>query len=103
MTKFFNRKGEPLELLEWAKLYGDSEYRQVALTVIGNRVVSTIWQGFDPRPSLVDTGSNYFETATWLLGEGGKRDLDTFVVKGTSPTEEDALLDHADEVEYYGG
>lgn len=42
-----DKDGRPLELLEWAQLYEDTEYRTVAETQVGDALVRTMWEGHD--------------------------------------------------------
>lgn len=42
-----DKKGQPLELLEWARLYEDFDYRLVAETQVGDQLVRTMWEGID--------------------------------------------------------
>lgn len=54
---FFDKNGEPLEWLEWARLL-ESDYRLVRQDVLANdRWISTIWLGFvQPfEPGLFET------------------------------------------------
>lgn len=81
---FWDRKGEPIEdVIAWAKLYEDVEYRVVAVDVDDmdpdktSKMVSTIWNGI--------TG-NLFETATIRNGV-----IEDFV---RSYSEEEALHMH---------
>lgn len=90
MTDFFDRKGKPLELLEWAELYENREYRQVALTSIDGWTVSTIWQGFSDQLD----GHNQFETARWETLYNPQDS--SFTVVDRYFTEEDALAGHAE-------
>ena len=54
LTEFFDRQGKPLDLLDWAALYEDDDYRLLRCTDLGTYVVTTIWRGFDtglrPKP-----------------------------------------------------
>ena len=50
-----DRDGNPLEALEWMRLFEDAAYRQVDRTDVGELgYVSTVWLGFDP-PHLFET------------------------------------------------
>lgn len=42
-----DKDGQPLELLEWAKLYNDFQYRLVADTQLDDVLVRTMWEGLD--------------------------------------------------------
>lgn len=45
MDLYYNRKGEPVGMWEWANLLENRKYRQVKLTRMGTCSVSTIWFG----------------------------------------------------------
>lgn len=42
-----DKGGRPLELLAWAALYEDLDYRLVAETEVGDALVRTMWEGID--------------------------------------------------------
>ena len=44
---YFNRRGEPISLEEWARTHSDSRYRNVAQHQIRGWKVSTVWLGLD--------------------------------------------------------
>ncbi len=48
MSEFYDRKGRPMELMEWAKAV-ESEGRVVAKDNIKGQRVSTVWIGIDHR------------------------------------------------------
>ena len=83
---FQDRQGNPLETLEWARLYEDPAYRMVAVDSNvrenGNMMVSTIWLG------LTHPLSGNFETA--VLVDGHVVSIERYY------TEEEALLGHQD-------
>lgn len=73
-VEFFDRDGQPLELMDWARKYEDIAYRDLAVDVdrMDNPhiMVSTIWEGV-PRPlSLMSTGLPRGIFATALLIDG---------------------------------
>src|SRR5262245_17445389 len=43
----WDRQGNPLDLMEWARLMEDPEYRRIADTTIGDYWISTVWLGID--------------------------------------------------------
>jgi hypothetical protein len=48
MTDKYDRNGKPLELMEWAKLMENTEYKIVAQNQLANgKFVSTVWLGLD--------------------------------------------------------
>lgn len=44
---YFDRKGNPISVLEWGKLWEDKEYRFVCSTPINDYMVKTIWTGLN--------------------------------------------------------
>lgn len=51
MSRWFDRKGQPMVDREaWAKL-DDFEYKRVAFDVVANKHVSTVWLGLDHSPT----------------------------------------------------
>jgi hypothetical protein len=89
MPEFFSRKGERIELMEWAVAYEDTSIRNVAVDVEDNIMVSTIWEGMcsplSLYPDLLPRG--IFETAVLIDGEiQNRRRWDT---------EAEALANHA--------
>ncbi|AZM47840.1 hypothetical protein DMB38_20445 [Streptomyces sp. WAC 06738] len=64
-----DKEGRPLELLEWAQLYEDFDYRLVAETRVGDQLVRTMWEGIDAgvvgAGDLFHTGYQSNETGNW--------------------------------------
>jgi hypothetical protein len=47
---YFDRRGEPIDLMAWAKLFEQRDYQRVAWEILSNgRLVSTVWLGLDHR------------------------------------------------------
>jgi hypothetical protein len=44
---YYDKHGLPVEMLAWASLFGDMEYRRVGSTEVGEYWVSTVWLGID--------------------------------------------------------
>lgn len=44
---YYDRNGEPLELMAWAHLMKNLDYKRVAYTEVGDARVSTVWMGVD--------------------------------------------------------
>ncbi|MFV0135539.1 hypothetical protein ACLGIH_20345 [Streptomyces sp. HMX87] len=42
-----DKDGRPLDLMEWARLYEDDDYRLVAETQVDDVLVRTLWEGHD--------------------------------------------------------
>lgn len=47
MIRYYDRDGQPLELMEWAAKFEQRDYKRVALDVIQGVRVSTVWLGLD--------------------------------------------------------
>ncbi len=44
---YYDKEGKPLDLMEWANLFEDFEYRQVGDSLVDGIRVSTVWLGLD--------------------------------------------------------
>jgi len=48
MNNYYNKKGEPIEMMKWAELFEDRDYKMVKQTKLKNKkLVSTIWLGLN--------------------------------------------------------
>lgn len=48
MSSYFDKQGNPLELMEWARLFSQPDYRRVALTTLRDGTkISTVWLGLN--------------------------------------------------------
>jgi hypothetical protein len=47
LPTYYNRHGEPIELMVWAHLVDDREYATIEQTQVGPYWVSTVWLGID--------------------------------------------------------
>jgi hypothetical protein len=45
--RYFDRRGQPIDLVAWCAAMEDPQQKRVALTQIGNVEVSTVWLGLD--------------------------------------------------------
>ncbi len=45
--RYYDREGNPLELMEWAKLCDDDNYNIVKQELVGKYFVSTVWIGLN--------------------------------------------------------
>src|SRR5688572_26210079 len=96
MPEFFDRKGEPMELMEWAVAYEDTNNRNVAVDVEGNVMVSTIWEGMCSPMSYLSPEKyprGIFETAVIIDGE--------IQMRRRWDTEEEALRKHASTCRFF--
>ncbi len=48
MSRYFDRKGNPMELMDWALAFEDSD-RYIGDETIDGQRVSTVWLGLDHR------------------------------------------------------
>ena len=101
MSRFYNKKGEPLSMMAWARLLGDREYATVAYDEIGVAVkVSTVWLGLDHnwgggRPLIFETMAFTFRDEPYVMPSG-----DEYWWEGVEQyryhTLEEALAGHAE-------
>lgn len=88
MSEYYNRKGEPLELMEWGKLFEDRKYKILKQeTLPSGKFISTVWLGMDHNfgggePLIFET--MVFPTKANYMEEICER----------YSTEEEALLGH---------
>jgi hypothetical protein len=72
VSRYFDRKGEPLDLMRFAVLFEDDDYRRVGFDEVGPFEVSTVWLGLNhrhgPGTPLI------FETM--VFRKGSRADLD---------------------------
>ena len=98
MSRFFDKQGKPMSLMEWAVCFEDPNFRQVARTRLPHTTkwVSTIWMGLPPTVRDEDPYNPLiFETALF-----DRRMRGGLVVKRTT-TEADAMDLHASMVVRY--
>lgn len=93
MSRYFDRTGAPLDVLQWAKLFEDRTYQVVQQdTLADGTLVSTVWLGLDhrhdPGPPLI------FETMVFDEGRD-ERECRRYT------TEAEARLGHADMLTKY--
>lgn len=50
MGMYYDIDGNPLELLDWARLFEDDEYKRIAATHVGDVWISTVWLGLNHSP-----------------------------------------------------
>lgn len=63
---YYDRQGKPISLEQFSRLFSDSSYRFVGLDFVGDRVVATIWLGFDAL-FRGPQGGDLFETTVFQL------------------------------------
>lgn len=47
MSRYFDRQGRPMGLMEWARAFEKNENKIVLQEKIGNVMISTVWLGLD--------------------------------------------------------
>lgn len=63
MSNYFDRTGRPIELLEWARLWEDADYRILHKTDVTPTLrIVTVWEGFWPY-AVLEEGKRIFHTA----------------------------------------
>ncbi len=87
--RYFDRKGNPLQLMEWARMCEDPDYRMIKQEEIGRYFVSTMWIGLNMNH--FGSEMHIFETMIFCE-ENSKDELDGYQAR--YPTEEKAILGH---------
>lgn len=68
---FFDRQGQPVEVLDWARKFEELDYRFVADQQVRGWRVVTIWVGIDSGTGFIMGGPPaIFETAVFPAGDG---------------------------------
>lgn len=69
---YFNRKGEAIDMMTWAKLHADRDYVAVAQHWVRGWMVSTVWLGINHR-FFGDGPPVIFETMIFAPGDEDPR------------------------------
>jgi hypothetical protein len=85
---YYDKQGEPIDLMTWAGLVEDPEYARVALDEVDLYVISTVWLGIDHNFYRPGGPPYIFETMVFL--EGSAEDMSMW----RYPTEAAALAGH---------
>ncbi len=93
MSDYYDRQGNPMDMMQWARLVGQDGYAVVEKTLVRGRwEVSTVWIGLDHSfghgPPLI------FETMVFDQNPGGRDEHDM----RRYSTEEQARAGHAEVV-----
>lgn len=88
IVSYYDRDGNPIDVLIWGKLFEDMDYKIIALTEIGPYEISTVWVGLD-RNWLSDKLA-IFETIIFCKDEQDK----LHHYEETYATKEEALEGH---------
>jgi hypothetical protein len=88
MTKrYYNRKGEPISLMEWTVLLDDKDYRTIkADTLEGGLFVCTLWFGVGHK----DKDGSPLIISTMVFKDSKEADIDCRLYKN----DEKALVGH---------
>lgn len=91
--QYFDRKGQPLELLEWDKLFQDPDYKIVKKEAVGQYFISTVWIGIND--DLFSDIPVIFETIIFVKDDLESDENDTILsYMDRYSTEEEALAGH---------
>jgi hypothetical protein len=88
---YFDRQGKELELLDWARLFEDGDYKILKQDKIGKYRVSTVWIGLNMRFFGIDPPL-IFETMIFIEEGQEKDELDFW--QDRYSTEDEALEGH---------
>ena len=44
---YYDRQGREIDMMKWATLVGDTEYKRVRQTTVGDICISTVWLGLN--------------------------------------------------------
>jgi hypothetical protein len=88
MISFWDRNGNPITRKQWAKLFHDRSYQQLAYDEVDGYAVSTVWLGFDHGHGYSEWPL-LFETMVFG-GERGREEQRRY------ETEAEALAGHAE-------
>lgn len=98
MIAFYDRNGKQMTMLEWSKVYEDTEYRILGSHYIDNLWVSTVWLGLDHR--FLDEGPPLiFESMVFAVPDGDDR-WEAIEMRRYA-TEKEAMVGHAELVAHY--
>lgn len=100
--RYFDREGKPMELLDWARLCEDHDYKIVKQEEVGKYFVSTIWVGLNMsfwKEALI----KIFETMILLIDDDDKSDDPIKGYQDRYSTEAEALEGHAKAVQIAKG
>ena len=71
MADYYNIDGEPIDMMEWARLFEIPEYRIVASDMVGHVWISTVWLGLDHN--WLGSEPWIFETIAFVVPQGDDR------------------------------
>lgn len=64
---YYDKEGNPIEMMAWAKLLEDPDYKFIKLSKIGDYRVSTVWLGLDY--AFLPGEKHIFETMIFPIGD----------------------------------
>jgi hypothetical protein len=96
MSMYYDRKGRPMDLMDWARHVEDREYAVVAQHWIRGWMISTVWLGLDHSFSYIKgTPPVIFETMVFPPGdEAGEHGIRSEEYCERYSTEEAAQAGH---------
>lgn len=100
MIEYFDQDGRPLDLISWAKMLGDDEYRVLATDEVGKYTIKTVWNGFDgSQPE--NEPHEIFTTGVFLTEDSKNPDGFELIEEHAYVSKPKALKGHADLVMSY--
>lgn len=88
MSRYYDRQGNPISMMEWCKKFEDNGYKRVSFDKLENCYVSTVWLGVDHN--FLGGNPLIFETLVF----GGPLDGEMYRYH----TEEEAIKGHEEMV-----
>ncbi len=87
-VQYYDRQGQPMNLLDWGRRFEDMEYKIVKQTTIGEFFISTVWFGLNY--SFGDGPPMIFETMIFQHGQETENELDGFQERYATEAEAEA-------------
>ena len=100
--RYFDREGNPMELLDWARLCEDYDYKIVKQEEVGKYFVSTVWVGLN-MSFWREAAIKIFETMIFLRDDDEKSIDEIKGYQDRYSTEAEALEGHAKAVQIAKG
>lgn len=91
--RYFDRKGNPMALLDWARLCEDDDYKIVKQEDVGDYFVSTVWVGLN-MAFWREMPIKIFETMIFVKDKEQKRKDPIDGYQDRYSTEEEAIEGH---------
>lgn len=95
IPRYFDRKGKPIGLMNWAEKFEDNEYTIVKQDYVDRYFVSTVWLGLNHSLCFFkDAPIQIFETMIFLKDPQEDEDDPLLSFQERYSTEEDAIKGH---------